>query len=486
MTDLVLGIDLSTHGVKVLAVDAAGDIHAQAEASYTRTVMAAGIQEQQLGAMSGAIYQSLRQITGSLAHNERIVGLAITTQRGTVIGLDELDEPVGSAVCDSDTRSWPQAHFLAERIGAEVLYARTGCPPLPFNGLTKILWWQHEKPESARRVAHWVSIQDWAVHLLTGELLSSPGSALRLGILDIHNPVSYVSDLLEELEIPLKQFPPLRPFGQPLGLINPVAARMSGIPEGLPIFPAPGDQPAAVLGTSALANRAAMINLGTSFLLSFPVQDFVPPSPGNLYTLEVLPEGSYALELGEGAGTNVLDWLRLTLLKLPSVESLNELAMDSQPGAHGLVVIPHWWAALNDQRAGSMHGLTSSHTRADLVRATLEGLAYEMRIVWEKLSTVSGSNPNQASVCGGAARSDLLCDILANVLDRPILRGNIIEASALGAAITAAVGINWFNNYDTAAKAMCHDERRFEPNPEECVFYRGRYPNYLSYRYTRT
>ncbi len=484
MTDLVLGIDLSTHGVKVLAVDATGKIHAQAEAGYARTVLPEGVQEQPLEPVEAAFFQAIRQVIKSLAPGERINGLAVTHQRGTVIGLDDDNLPLGPAVCDSDMRSWPQARSLADHIGAATLYERTGCPPLPFNGLTKILWWQQERPESARRVAHWISVQDWAVHLLTGELLTSPGSAMRMGVLDIHNPLSYATDLLEKLDIPLETFLPLRPFGQPIGFICSKAARTSGLPEALPVFPAPGDQPAAVLGTGALANLAAAINLGTSFLLSFPVNDYVPPSLNNLYTLEVLPDGCYALELGEGAGTNVLDWLRLTLLELPSVDSLNELAGKSQPGAHGLVVIPHWWAALNDKSAGVIYGLTSSHTRADLVRATLEGLAYEMRIMWEKLATASGSNPTQVYVCGGAARSDLLCNILAAVLDRPVQRGETAEASALGSAMAAAVGLRWFPNHSSAAKAFCRLETRFIPKQEECNYYRERYQNYLRHRYT--
>jgi xylulokinase len=483
MTDLVLGIDMSTHSVKVLAVDAAGKIHAQAEAGYARTVLPDGVQEQPLEPMEAVFFQALRQVIKSLAPGERIKGLAVTHQRGSVIGLDDKNLPLGPAVCDSDMRSWPQARLLAEQIGEATLYERTGCPPLPFNGITKILWWQQEQPESARRVVHWVSVQDWAVHLLTGELHSSPGSAMRQGVLDIHNPLSYATDLLERLDIPLERFLPLKPFGQTLGCICSEAALSSGLPEGIPVFPAPGDQPAAVLGTGALANHAAAINLGTSFLLSFPVNDYVPPSPDSLYTLEVLPDGCYALELGEGAGTNVLDWLRLTLLELPSVDSLNDLAGKSQPGAHGLVVIPHWWAALNDKRAGVIHGLTSSHTRADLVRATLEGLAYEMRIVWEKLATASGSNPTQLYVCGGAARNDLLCNILAAVLDRPVQRGDTAEASALGSAMAAAVGLRWFPNHSSAAKVFCRLETRFVPKPGERAYYGERYQNYLRHRY---
>lgn len=481
MTELVLGLDLGTHGVKAVAVDREGAIRARSLAFYDRITQPGGVQEQPLEAVMAGVLQALREVVATIPAGHCLAGMAVTHQRGTLVTLDKADCPIGPAVCDSDIRSWPQARWLADQVGAQELYSLTGCPPLPFNGLTKILWWRHAFPEKEDIVSAWLSIQDWLVHLLTGERLSSPGAALRQGVIDIRQPEHYASSLLERLEMDPSQFWQLRPFGQLLGVVSSKFSAACGLPAGLPVFPAPGDQPAALLGSGALASGAAAANLGTSFLLSFPVTGFIPYSPGTLYTLEVLPDGCYALEFGEGAGTNVLDWLRTNLLEVSSVEALDALATSSPPGAHGLRVLPHWWAALDDHRCGVIVGLTSSLTRADLARATLEALAFELRRVWDIMTTNTSLAPQEVALFGGASRNALLCQILAALFERPVYRPTTPEASALGAALSAAVGLGWYRDY-AAAAAVVKREAVVEPTQALQDFYQEAYLAYLSDR----
>lgn len=481
MTELVLGLDLGTHGVRAVAVDREGVIRAHSVAFYERIMQPGGVQEQSLEVVLAGVLQALREVVATTSADFNLAGMAVTHQRGTLVVLDRTDCPIGHAICDSDTRSWPQAHWLADQVGAQELYSLTGCPPLPFNGLTKILWWRQTFPEKVDTVSAWVSMQDWLVNLLTGERLSSPGAALRQGVIDIRQPERYAFLLLDQLEIDPSQFWQLRPFGEVLGFVSGKFSDACGLPAGLPVFPAPGDQPAAVLGSGALASGAAAANLGTSFLLSFPVAGFIPFAPGTLYTLEVLPDGRYALELGEGSGTNVLDWLRIDLLGLPSVESLNALATSSPPGANGLRVLPYWWGALNDHLCGVVAGLTSNHTRADLVRATLEALAFELRWVWDIMTAKTSLAPREVALFGGASHNPLLCQILATLFGRPVYRPATPEASALGAALSAAVGLGWYCDY-TSAAAVVKREAVIEPAQALQDYYQEAYLAYLSDR----
>jgi sugar (pentulose or hexulose) kinase len=476
--DLVLGIDLSTHAVKVVAVSADGELCAVSQSGYERLITAGGVQEQPLEPVWAAACQALHTVLDGLEHRTRIAGLSITHQRGTLIGIDIHGNPLGPAICDSDTRSWDQCRWLEKEVGGNWLYQRTGCPPMPFNGLTKILWWLREQPETGYQVAHWLSVQDWMVWKLSGALHSSPGSALRMGLLDIQQPLSYAGDVLSLTSIVPETLPSLVPFGHPLGTVSSNASNETGLPAGLPIFPAPGDQPAALAGSGALNIQAALANLGTSFLLSFPVDQFVPPLPTGRYTLEVLPGNTYALELGKGAGTNVLDWLRHNLLAVPGLAAFNELEASSPPGANGLYVVPHWWAIHDEQHAGRIEGLRSHHTRADVVRATLESLVYEIRRSWEELEMTGVLLPAQIVVCGGASNDEILCQIIADVLSLPVFRPVTTEASALGAAISAALGLDWFDNLKTAAAHMAHCQKWLQPEPSRAAFYQDAYRNY--------
>jgi len=480
--NVVIGLDLSTHGAKALAVSKTGNVVALAEKGYHRIVGVDGSHIQPMEEMADAVIESLRGLTEKLGTSIRIEGMSITHQRGTLIGADEYGNPVVPTVCDSDTRAWQQAKHIQDAYPRQKLFNRTGCPPVPFNGLMKILWWYQQNPQQAALVRWWMSVQDWAVWLLSGCFNSSPGSAMRMGVLNIHQPFEYEEQLLEELHIPLETFLSLKPFGKEVGSVSSKMSDLTGLPPGLPIFPAPGDQPAAVLGTNATGLQAATINLGTSFLLSFVLQR-TEIQPGEIFsTLEILPENYYALEYGEGAGTNILDWLRNNLLAINSIDALNKIAGDSKRGASGVVVVPHWWAIMDTNRCGIITGLRSHNTRGDVVRATYEGLAYEVRICWEKLAGITGESPSSVAVCGGASQNDLFCSILASVVNKPVYRTACKEASAFGAAITAAAGVGWNSSVFTAAEQMVHVETTIPPDLDDSKFYKDSFQNYLTYR----
>jgi sugar (pentulose or hexulose) kinase len=480
--NVVIGLDLSTHGAKALAVTQTGDVVALAEKKYHRTIGLDGSHIQSMQEMTSAVIACMKAITEAVGDSVKFEGMSITHQRGTLIGADELGNPVVPTVCDSDTRAWQQAKQIQASYPRQELFNRTGCPPVPFNGLMKILWWYEQYPHQAALVRWWMSVQDWAVWLLSGHLNSSPGSAMRMGILNIRQPLLHEEQLLNELNIPSGKLLPLTPFGQIVGNVSSRMSELTGLPFGLPIFPAPGDQPAAVLGTNATGLHAATINLGTSFLLSFVLQKN-EIQPGEVFsTLEVLPENRYALEYGEGAGTNILDWLRNNLLAVNSFVSINKIARKSERGARGVVVVPHWWAIMDTDRCGTITGLRSHNTRGDVIRATYEGLAYEVRICWEKLVGITGDSPSSVTVCGGASQNDLFCDILANVLNKPVYQTVCKEASAFGAAITAAAGIGWNSSVFSAAEKMVGVETTIPPNMDDYDFYKDGFQNYLAYR----
>lgn len=479
---VILGIDLSTHGVKVLAVNQQGQIQEHADQTYDRIIGLDGSQIQPLEPMTAALISAIRQITAALTNEWDIVGLSITHQRGTVIGLDADGNQAVPTVCDSDTRSWPQALFLQAKYGNQGLVALTGCPPVPFNGLTKMMWWYQNHPEMAENVSCWMSVQDWAIWKLSGTLASHPGSALRMGVLDIQTAKRYARWLLEEVDVPLRTLPELKLFDQPIAVINHNASQQTGLAEGIPIFPAPGDLPAAMLGTGAIASYDAVINLGTSFVISF-VTDSRAVTLGDLSaTLEVLPDGRFTLEYGEGAGTNVLDWLRTSLFDLPSVQELNDLCEKSPCGARGVFVVPHWWAIMDNKRSGVFSGLHSYHNRADLVRATYEGLAYELCYAWLSMENVVKKTPTTIALCGGAAYNDFLCQTIASVLGRPVYRTATKEASAMGAMISAAVGCGWAASLNEAAINLTHHGSGFIPNEKDMGFYKKSFETYLYLR----
>ena len=477
---LVLGVDLGTHGVRILAVDASGKIYCQSAREYERVIEVGGIQEQPMQPVKDALWEAIRDITSRLEPDAHIEGIGITHQRGTVVSLDAAGQVVGNALCDSDTRSWVQAKQLQENIGAEQLYLQTGCPPLPFNGLTKILYRLSNQPEYAHKVKIWASVQDWAVLQLTGSLKGSAASALRLGVLDVQNRQTYAKNILLQSGLNLDDLPSLCEFNTVLGRVTGDAAGQTGLPAGIPVFPVPGDQPASVLGCGKMEENVGVINLGTSFLISFPRKTFPKNGFRHLCTAEILPEDWYALELGGGAGTNVLDWMRNVLFESSSLSDFISLQNTSVPGSNGLRIIPRWWSAFDKNITGSIKGLQSCHTRGDMVRAAMEGLVCEVKLSWEKLEQAVGDSPDTVVVFGGASQNKLLCQILADTLKKPVYRPGTTEASALGAALCATLGLNWFDSVAHAAESLTELCDPCEPDPRHFDIYEDIYAAYKS------
>lgn len=476
----MLAVDLGTHGARVICVDITGKVHGKGSSSYQRICGSDGTQEQSLSAVWSGLKHALRQALASIPGTYQIQGMGVTHQRGTLVCWDQAGNPIGHAICDSDIRSWPQAKHLKNQVGADRLFQETGCPPLPFVGLSKILWIKDKAPEIYSQVSKWGSIQDWAVYQLTDDYVSSPGSALRLGLLSIQDPTVYAEELLKDIGLTTEQLIALRPLGSVLGRLSPRAASELALSEGIPIIAVPGDQPAGVLGAGAGRIGSAALNLGTSFLTSFPVAnlaDLVPGGSDVSYTMEILPENSFALELGSGAGTNVLDWMRDVLFEVDSEQAFNELMEENPSSTTDIIVLPFWWSALGS-RQGSISRINSSHTRGDLVRAAYKGLAFEVRWAWDKLILRTGILPEQVGLFGGASRNSYLAQLLADVLVKPVYQVDAEEASAYGAAICTAVGIGWYENSLEAAGKMVKISQTYHPS-QEC---QTMYQEYINQR----
>lgn len=479
-TGIILAVDLGTHGARVLCIDQKGKIHSSGRGDYHRIILPGGIQEQELDDVWVGLKKAVSVARRGLSRSDYIAGISITHQRGSLVALDMNGEPMGNAICDSDTRSWAQAKNIEHIIGAEHLFHKTGCPPVAFNGLTKMLWFYQNHPEFTARIAKWASFQDWAVFRLSGELVSSSGSALRLGTVDIQDPTRYAEDVLDEIGIDTGKLIPLKSTGSIISYLQPMVAKELDLPSGIPIISSPGDQPSGLIGTGALGKNNAALNLGTSFLASIPIRDLQTILSGDVkanYTLEILADKSYALELGSGAGTNALDWIRTSLFNLESVEELNQLLDESENKEDSLIVVPTWWSALSHKK-GQIAGIDASHSRADIVHATYRGLAFEALWALGVLMEATHSNISQIALFGGASRNEYFCQLLTDVIQIPTYRVKTSDASAFGAAICAAVALEWYRDMREAAKNMIEKTHTYTPG----INYQYQFEKHLALR----
>jgi sugar (pentulose or hexulose) kinase len=291
--------------------------------------------------------------------------------------------------------------------------------------------------------------------------------------------------------------PDLVPPTKPLGQINATAAEATGIPVGLPLIAAAADKACEVIGAGCLAPHIGCLSYGTTATINtthrryIEVIPLIPPYPSAV-------PGSYSLEIAIYRGYWMVSWFKQEfglreqgLAQARGIEPealFDDLVRAVPPGSQGLTLQPYWSPGLRHpgpEAKGAIIGFGDVHTRAHIYRAILEGLAYALREGAERTSRRSGIPITELRVAGGGSQSDAAMQLTADVFGLPTSRPHLYEASGLGAAIDAAVGLGLHPDFETAVREMTHPGQTFQPEAAAHEVYEGLYRHVYLQMYDR-
>ncbi len=410
--------------------------------------------------------QALLRETGVSA--KQIAAVGITNQRETAVVWEKgTGRPLCNAVVWQCRRTAGLCEALKERGREPFIRERSGLVVDAYFSATKVQW-MLEHVEGARARAErgellFGTVDAWLIYRLTGGRVhaTDPSNASRTMLYNIHRG-QWDPELLAEFGVPASMLPQVRPSSGVLGETEPGLLGTS-----LPIAGVAGDQQAALFGQGCFDEGSAKNTYGTGCFVLLNTGRRPVPS-GKLITTVAWGLGGelhYALEGSIFVAGAAIQWLRDGLRILQDAaesEALASAVADSGgvylvPAFVGLGA-PHW-----DMYArGAVLGLTRGTTREHLVRATLESIAFQTRDVLEVMESESGIAFPELRVDGGAACNDLLMQIQADVLGRPVLRPAVTETTALGAAYLAGLGVGlWKDTHQVAGHWRL--DRRFEP-----------------------
>lgn len=399
----------------------------------------------------------------------KIAALSLTAQRSSVIPVDRGGNALRPAIMWQDLRTAPLVAALSAN-DAEV-YARCGLRAGTVFSAVKMLWIKREEPEIYARTHRMLGIQDYVVLKLTGRFATDWSLASRSNLIDL-DAKTWSEELMSLFEVRPDHLCELVPPGSILGGILPEAAERLGLPSGLPVVGAGGDQQCAALGLGLFSSRRAVTNTGTgSYLLGH--SDARPRDPAMRVqcNLAALP-GAYIVEAALPTSGSVYRWLAELWKDGEGGNALKQLDAEAEaagPGAGGVVMLPlfngsgspDWNAAAR----GTFHGLSLATTRGDLARAALEGIAFELAGGLDVVEELCGA-AEEIGAAGGLSRLSLFNHILADVFGKPLLRHPGGEATALGAWMSGAVAAGLAPDFAAAYRAATEDEPadRFEPD----------------------
>lgn len=484
MTDLttatgpvILALDSSTTATKAIAFDLDGRSVVEARRTYPRQTPKPSWQEQDATDWWRAAAGAIAEVTAKLAPTGRpILSLCMTHQRESFVLLDEDDEPIRPAVLWLDTRAGEQI----DRVGSDHVHALSGKPPSTTPSFYKLIWLAENEPEAIARTARVVEVHAYLTHKLTGQWRTSWATADPLAVLDMKS-FSYSPELVGLAGLGIDQMIPMDAPGSIMGTVTDAVADHLGLPRDLPVVAGAGDGQAAGLGANVCGVDRAYLSLGTSMTMGVHSDEYLYSRA--FRTLSSPIAGGYTLEALLSSGGLCIAWFRDRLSGMDPkdghIESrLNDLAATVPPGSRGVRFLPYLTSAetpfWDSDARGAFIGLTDTHGVPELYRAVLEGLALEERLTLKRMEKATGVKVERISVMGGAAKSALFTQILADSLRRPLDVCAEVETTCLGAAMlgAAAVGADGVTDVKQTAARMSSISHTVEPQQSAKRVYR--------------
>ncbi|MDZ8221494.1 xylulokinase [Nostoc sp. ChiVER01] len=464
MTDIVVGLDLGTGGVRAIAVDLQGQIIAQSTRSYPLLTPQPGWTEQNSSDWVEASLDALFDVTQQL-NGHRVIALGLSGQMHGMVALDADGKAIRPAILWNDQRTGKAVAEIEAAIPRQELIQRTGNPAITGFQLPKLLWLRTEEPQAYTRLWQILLPKDYLGYVLTGEAVTEPSDASGVGCLNLANR-QWDTDILHPLNINPALFPPVIESTAIAGRLKPEIAARVGLPAGLPIVAGGGDNAAAAIGLGISSSNLSRgsLSIGTSGVIFAPCNHPIPDAEGRVHLFCHVDGGYHLLGVTLAAGGS-LRWYRDTFAPQISYTDLMDMAERSQPGARGVLFLPHLAGErsphLDPDTRGAFLNLSLAHTQADITRAVLEGVAFSLRSALEVISAIAPLA--QLLATGGGARSHIWLQILADILQTKLIAPKAEEGAAYGAAILAMVGIGVYPNLETALKILPPDSNVVQP-----------------------
>jgi gluconokinase len=471
---LILAIDVGTTNIKAGVVDARGQVRRVVQQELLLARDENGKAEHDPCLLWDTFCAVARQ--ASEGYRSQIGALVLSAYQLSLLAVDANGTPLTGVITLLDTR--PQQTFadLLTGMDARQLYERTGCPPLFHYPLSKIFWLKRTHPDIFASARCFVGAKDYLLYRLTGQWVTEASLGTATQMMNLRT-LQWDDYALEILGVDARRLPTPVAADQVLASLAPSVCADLGVAEGCRLVPGVYDGGAVAIGIGAMLEGTGAINLGTTAMLRValpqPVWDTDPAM--RLQTCYLACGKWFPGGAINNAGVT-LRWLRDSVLHL-DYEAMNREA-ESVADSAKLFFLPFLSGERNPQignaASGVFFGLRAFHSRGHLVRATMEGVCFALRIVHEALGE-NGVTPRQIRIGGGGSRSPLWMQVMANVLGVPLQVSAVAEPGLVGSAILGYTALGVYPDVLQATQAMVRTGAQYLPQEEAVREYAKRY-----------
>jgi xylulokinase len=458
----ILAHDLGTTGNKASLYEASGKVVASATYAYGTEYPLVNWVEQNPEDWWSAVCQSTKQLLNRTRISPGDVAcLAFSGQMMGAVAVDVQCRPLRNAIIWADQRAVTEAQDIIEQLGEQNIYRITGHRASSSYSGAKILWIRNHQPDIFKETYKFLHAKDFVVARLTGKFVTDYSDASGMNLYDLAAQ-DWSGAILDAVRLDVRVLPELHPSTDVVGEITPQISQEVGLKAGTPVVIGGGDGCCAATGAGVVREGSAYNYIGSSSWIAIATSQPIFDPQMRTFTWAHLVPGMYSPCGTMQAAGGSYQWLRDNIclseksasdqLQINPYELMNLKAEASPPGARGLLFLPYLLGERsprwNPKARGAYLGLTMQHRREDLIRATLEGITFNLRVILEAFEQ-QGARIDAIRVIGGGARGRVWRQIMADIYNKPIQRPALLEeATSLGAAIAGGIGVGLFRSFD--------------------------------------
>ncbi len=489
----LLGIDIGTSGTKTVLFNEKGQSLASDTQEYPLYQPKNGWAEQNPGDWWRATYTSIRSVLNkSGIDSAQIKGIGLSGQMHGAVLLDDEHKVLRKAIIWCDQRSTQECEEITSRVGAKRLIEITTNPALTGFTASKILWVRNSEPEIFHKIRKVLLPKDYIRFCLTGEFATEVSDASGMQLLDVPNRC-WSEEVLSKLGLNKDMLGKVYESQEITGVVTRTVAELTGLKAGTPVIGGAGDQAAGAVGNGIVKPGIISSVIGTSGVV-FAYTDKVSIDPkGRVHTFcHAVPNTWHIMGVTQGAGLS-LQWFRnhfcheemstAALMDMDVYQLTDKAASLSEVGANGLLYLPYLMGErtphLDPDCRGVFFGLSAKHTKRDMLRAIMEGVAYSLKDCLEIIKEM-GVGIEEVRASGGGGKSPLWRQIQADLYGTPIHTVNSGEGPALGVALLAGVGSGVYGSVAEACDATIDVVTKESHDPAKHQIYQGYYKLYTN------
>ena len=494
MANYVAGIDIGTTGAKTMILDLKGNVLGKAYREYPLRHEHLDWCEIDADYLIEQVFDTVKEaVETSGVNNQDIKAISFSVQRATFCMLDENLEPINNNFYVwLDNRAAGLMDELAEKIDPHRQAHLSGLPTSCIYTVEKWYWIKKYDPETYKKTKYVALVDTYAMHKFgSDEIVAEVTNQMVGGMIDV-NTFDWCDEILDAYGLDKSKLPPLVDPSTVVGKIKEDVAKRTGLAVGTLIVAGSGDQQAAAMGAGVTEDGQVSLALGTvgELVVGLAKPDFVKleglqiPSTPN--------KGVFEIEGNQVSGATCYRWCRDTIcntekalaeaMGVDAYDLMGNYIRKSAPGSHGVLFYSGLFGVgypnFNPKATGVYVGLKSSNTRADMVRAVMEGVTLEARNIYEAIKATGVYLKDEITVIGGAFKSPEWCQIVADVFNCTLKILKVSDAGIIGVGIQAAVAAGLFKDLAEGVENMVQIVGEVHPIPENVEVYNKVFPIY--------